>query len=655
MQTISFQNPHQILSTAVPPPPHWLEESSFPMSDSEGASSTLPHWKGYENSPRGALKTVLWRLQQIFRAVHKRKIAWPIGTSPPSDLSPSEYLIILLSPIPDIFNQLHCPGVLDNPMKLVQLELGEGELYLSLNSRSPKFVGIHGFTFEARDFERWNITAPVILLLPGDLFDSQDRITPPVKVGLSRVLKHTPSVPSIIVTNLQDIVLFLTPTARRPGYCFEKIVTDNPPLALRAISTAYLYDKLPDPYFINIPSLDGEDYGPALVLPEGPHQDPAQPLHSDEEVFFGCQRHSDFDLVTLFRDRARALQFFRWHEHVQKEYAKLVAHPGDAISAVTNQFGRAMPDMHPIFPLNLSELPPDTAAHIKEIERESPLLNTGFEELFLQSQRFTLQVDDIITEGSENGICTVYRCSITSIDGTNLSAPSPALCLKLFDDRFQKLDCPTKEFLEQLCDNEVPLSSGQLLIAEILALNEVFTYNKLRVVQGSAFPLFYGMHQFTLPNGMVLYGLLMEYIEGWSLNSAYAQELSPDRQAMMIRSARQASRVLDVADITQHDWHSGQILLYTNPSTKLDHVVLIDFNFTSQTWDLDELNSYDNYFGVLRVLLGHEGNVAIKPEFVWDNFGDPDDWDPVQAWLTGTGGEKREVAAQDMFPYILST
>ncbi|KAF5344184.1 hypothetical protein D9756_011443 [Leucocoprinus leucothites] len=348
---------------------------------------------------------------------------------------------------------------------------------------------------------------------------SLDRITPPVKVGLSRVLKHTPSVPSIILTNLQDIVLFLTPTARRPGYCFEKIVTDNPPLALRAISTAYLYDELPDPYFINIPSLDGEDYGPALVLPEGPHQDPAQPLLSDEEVFFGCQRHSDFDLVTLFRDRARALQFFRWHEHVQKEYAKLVAHPGDAISAVTNQFGRAMPDMHPIFPLNLSELPPDTAAHIKEIQRESPLLNTGFEELFLQSQRFTLQVDDIITEGSENGICTVYRCSITSIDGTNLSAPSPALCLKLFDDRFQKLDCPTKEFLEQLCDNEVPLSSGKLLIAEILALNEVFTYNKLRVVQGSAFPWFYGMHQVTLPNGVVLYGLLMEYIEGWSLNS----------------------------------------------------------------------------------------------------------------------------------------
>ena len=66
-----------------------------------------------------------------------------------------------------------------------------------------------------------------------------------------------------------------------------------------------------------------------------------------------------------------------------------------------------------------------------------------------------------------------------------------------------------------------------------------------------------------------------------------------------IQSCLHAARVQDVADVSQTDWHSGQVILYTNPNTKLDHAILIDFASTTQTWELHEPNHIESYFGLL--------------------------------------------------------
>jgi len=95
----------------------------------------------------------------------------------------------------------------------------------------------------------------------------------------------------------------------------------------------------------------------------------------------------------------------------------------------------------------------------------------------------------------------------------------------------------------------------------------------------------------------------------------------------MIQSCRHAARVLDVADVAQRDWYSDQVILYTNPTTKLD---LIDFASTTQTWEPHELNYIENYFGLLHVLLGRRGNVGLNAELVWKHYGEPDDWDPIR-------------------------
>jgi hypothetical protein len=128
-------------------------------------------------------------------------------------------------------------------------------------------------------------------------------------------------------------------------------------------------------------------------------------------------------------------------------------------------------------------------------------------------------------------------------------------------------------------------------------------------------------------------------------------------QPVQIQSCRHGVRLLDIADVSQRDWHSGQVILTTDPTTHADHAVLIDFASTTQTWEPQELNHIHNYFHMFRVLLGRVGDVALDSNLVWEHFGEPDDWDPVFGIfpITDEEGKKdsRVVKARDMFPYIL--
>ncbi|KZT63207.1 hypothetical protein DAEQUDRAFT_770806 [Daedalea quercina L-15889] len=551
-------------------------------------------------------------------------------------LPPDEYLAALLRPIADICNQLHSPKVLKTPMKCVGVELGNS---------------VYGATFIAEDFKNWRATSPFILSVPDNLFEPNGEPSLNAQFALSKIIERDPGIPSIIVTDFKDIAIFFPPTPHSTPQ-FERVSSTEPILALRVVAAAYLTDRLPpglyllmaDPHY----SVD-ED----LILPEGPPQDPSLPLIPDGDVFATHHRNSDFDRTTLVRDRARALQYFRWHSHVQAQNPKLVAHPNDIITAMTNDVGpySLLADMQPVCPFDISGIPGDAATLAESVQRESPLVAVGTADAFEKSRSFTLKIMDVIAEGSEYGICTVYRCRIVSIDGQSVT--SPDLCLKLFDDRFQRVRSPDEDDAE--LDQRLPRLFDRVVVAETYALNEAAAYKKLRPVQGSIIPWFYGTHQFTLPDGTVLYGLLMEYVDGWGLDSESVRDLSAESQIDVIRSCRNAVRILDMADISQMDWHSGQILVCTNARAQVDHAVFIDFASTTQTWEPEEVNVVRNYFGVLRVLLGREGDVGIDPDLVWKHYGEPDEWDVVNAWVpTVPNGEDGQfVRPKSMFPFIL--
>ena len=331
--------------------------------------------------------------------------------------------------------------------------------------------------------------------------------------ALSNVLRHTPSVPSIIVTDLQEIAVFIPSQAGDSGCgTYERVKTTQFPLALRVITAAYLDDELPARVFLNCPDVDnGVDTD--LVLPEGPQQDPSpQALPTDQTVFATCHRHSYFDIPTLVRGPERVSQFFRWKEHVRSHHSKIVAHSNDILTGVTNEIGMQLePFPRPLFPLELSDIPRETMSHLEEIQRESPLVTAGIADVLEKSKKFSLKIQDIIAKGTGHGFCTIYRCEITSIDDQPIMW-CPPLCLKLFDDRFQSLsisdiypffDLDNADCQLQLSHIPDERDSDEFLhhlfyrmsFAEVCALKETLAYKKLQQVQGSIVPWFYGTHQ----------------------------------------------------------------------------------------------------------------------------------------------------------------
>jgi hypothetical protein len=330
-----------------------------------------------------------------------------------------------------------------------------------------------------------------------NLFEADGAVSSSVEFALSLIPPHKPA-PRVIVTNFNEIAIFRYPTFAFPGHSFEKVSSPHPALALRVLSLAFLLKAgFMSQFLIATPDPDIE-IDEDCVLPHGPPQNPLQPLPSDEEVFTSHHRHSDFDMATMVRDRARALQFFRWHEHIRDHLCKLVANPNDILTAKTHETGQDVVHTLPIYPFDLSEVPSDTNLHLEETRRVSPLAAAGAAEVFEKSESFTLNILNVVAEGSERGICTVYRCQITAID--NIPVSTPPMCLKLFDDRFQLLDAPEKN---ELTDKNLPRWFDRVVWAEMYALNEAYAYDKLRPVQGTLIPWFYGIHQ--VMSGMFLH------------------------------------------------------------------------------------------------------------------------------------------------------
>ncbi|KAJ3974795.1 hypothetical protein EV361DRAFT_892558 [Lentinula raphanica] len=565
MGPTELRHPDKIFTTAPPAPPPWPTASIFLSSNLTPRTLPSVQWKPSSTT----LRWTISYLQTSLRSLHKRKIPWPIeDPHSTSNLSPNDYLMMLLQPIPIIFNELNPPKYFKKPMECIPIDLGHS---------------IFGATFVLEEIKLWQlVAAPIVVPLPGDFFNPTGQIHPDVEFAVSLALEHSPTA-TIILTNFTDIVIFLPGCTRsHPEPTFERISTTQPSLALRVLATAYLLaiEDIPR-YLLNTPPPPEWDVSDALKNLQGPPQDPNQ-LLPDDEVFATHHRHSDFDMVTLVQDSSRALQFFRWHKHISETVSKVVAHPHDPLTAKTNEFDLAATESRPLYPFDSSEIPPDTADHLQAIQRESPLAAAGVENQLKSSKFFTIDIEDVIDEGSERGICTVYRCRITTIDDVPVSTPS--LCLKLFDDRFQRLRSPEDDEDEETDDEEADEPNNEeaddakraddqpnstvtelngisfhvaipaqlkgedfendlrtwlapAVHAETYAMIEVFAYDKLLPVQGSVVPWFYGIHQFKLPDGTILYDLLMEYIEGWKLETTATRELSPERQIKMIRAS----------------------------------------------------------------------------------------------------------------------
>jgi len=159
--------------------------------------------------------------------------------------------------------------------------------------------------------------------------------------------------------------------------------------------------------------------------------------------------------MTLLRDRARALHFFRWKEQVQRRCSFTDDKRGWVRLSRCSSIHSTLPNFHHI---------PQT---ISPQFNENHLTKGSLDKYPEQSKSFILKIQNILAEGSPRTMRTVYQYQTTSIDRTPVLSPS--LCLKLFDDRFQRLPSPDDE-----SDDRVSRWFDALLIAEMEQCFTVF-------------------------------------------------------------------------------------------------------------------------------------------------------------------------------------
>ncbi|OBZ76071.1 hypothetical protein A0H81_03276 [Grifola frondosa] len=164
--------------------------------------------------------------------------------------------------------------------------------------------------------------------------------------------------------------------------------------------------------------------------------------------------------------------------------------------------------------------------------------------------------------------------------------------------------------------------------AEAYICREIAVYKKLAFVQGSIIPYFYGVHLFTMRDGLQVYGTLMEYVDAYPLDSGVCWSFSEHQKIQLVQSARHAVRVLQYGDISQHDWHAGQILAHHAPTASDPdrvHCVLVDFSAATQSLYLSE-NHRDDDFGDCTEALIEEGT-GLFEDFVMEHMGTREVWD----------------------------
>ncbi|KIY68620.1 hypothetical protein CYLTODRAFT_374134 [Cylindrobasidium torrendii FP15055 ss-10] len=425
----------------------------------------------------------------------------------------------------------------------------------------------------------------------------------------------------VLCTDLESVIVFRsTADSSNSGISFEYFTLPHSLASLRIIIAGYIRDGLPEKYI----ALPRRYYGRGM-MPAGCVVRPDSPLQPDERVFETHRHHSDFDFYSLTKLQSHALQFFRWKMHaLSTPPAPLL--PSTRILGRTNAFQQRHATLRPFY--EVEDLSTETVEHISKTLRKDPLYGSGIQ----TSTAFELEIVSDLTPlvpPAADREAFIYRCRLVSVDGAAWEGAGD-VCLKVFDDRQLFMEYPE----EYLLKNGVsPVCWHNWTTNEDSVRQEHGIYTRLAFMHGSLLPWYYGAHEFVLPDGRVLYGILMEYIDGPSLEGLDASHLSDEEQIQLIKSIRQAIAALQNADVSQADWHSEQMLCIRSPDAGL-HCVLIDFVRCSTTVDPDFFHGRDDVCNCGMMLADeHPGYVTgLRKHLIDTHFRWREDWDTRKSW-----------------------
>ncbi|KZW02403.1 hypothetical protein EXIGLDRAFT_734531 [Exidia glandulosa HHB12029] len=171
------------------------------------------------------------------------------------------------------------------------------------------------------------------------------------------------------------------------------------------------------------------------------------------------------------------------------------------------------------------------------------------------------------------------------------------VCLKLFDERLSRVPD-----WEKYDDPETTWGHGSKVIhfADMMLRREESAYERLKEYQGGILPWSYGFHEFMMPDGHRVLGMLLEVIQGTPLGDRIPEIRSTwsfDERVELLKRIRHIVKVMTHAGVYQNDWHLNQILCIEGAEHRLGQddnplrgraaaldIVLIDFTFATQVW-----------------------------------------------------------------------
>ncbi|KIJ54784.1 hypothetical protein M422DRAFT_42009 [Sphaerobolus stellatus SS14] len=192
------------------------------------------------------------------------------------------------------------------------------------------------------------------------------------------------------------------------------------------------------------------------------------------------------------------------------------------------------------------------------------------------------------------------------------------------------------DYYEQDYKESTPECLTAWVTAEDLAHREESVYHRLKEYQGSLLPHSYGFPSCTchfikescrsatyyhfMKIILVCIGFTMERIHRIDLYDAKLSSLPETTQKDSVLTIRHAFRVLLYSQVSQNDWHNGQIMVMSN-GKRID-IVLIDFGFAYQYLDRQ-------FAPLRRNWKASQFMVAVDP-----NSNDWDLWSPPDKMIT---------------------
>ncbi|OCH83879.1 hypothetical protein OBBRIDRAFT_829750 [Obba rivulosa] len=329
---------------------------------------------------------------------------------------------------------------------------------------------------------------------------------------------------------------------------------------------------------------------PATRLIEGPDR---QLKHPDAPEVIGLTdwNWGEFEFWT-----SRSQEFSHWRKKMRDEMANCRPYLNTVLKFVPRGFERTHLLRRPRIP---APFPPEVDFSVNLRKRRKM---ENFDAIIGQSGPILFQVvAEPVKTGSEGRFSHVLKGTIGGYPET--------LCLKLYDERKFPVDLPlgqepTKAPGHNLLTgisnfSELENRSHNVDFVLDVITREEAAYDQLKVFQGAMLPYCYGVHLFALPDGSKMYGMLLEYIDGDTVDQSAVLNWSKDKQEKLVSSLSSAVQVLDAYGIHKREWKSRHILCRHTPNqtagmsgrstneTKqyLHEVVLVGFGTAAQRFD----------------------------------------------------------------------